>query len=244
MDARALQRLSVLNHVLAGTLTREEASRVLGISIRSVRRMLAWYRGPAGVAGLVHGNVGRTPANRTDPAIRHAPGRARAHDIMCGGEPGPPRRAARRARGDRRRGADAAGPRRGGLPAARTRRPRGPRSRFERMSAAGMLVQVDGSRHDWLEDRGPLAHPCRRDRRRDRDRDRWGLPRGRGHRGIPSRARQDRRRVRDPGRPVLRSPRHLLARTRDRPLARRAAGRRPTTQVGCAQLFPSDGASA
>ena len=42
-----------------------------------------------------------------------------------------------------------------GVAAARRRRPRGHRSRRERMSQAGLLLQVDGSRHDWLEGRGP-----------------------------------------------------------------------------------------
>jgi hypothetical protein len=43
-----------------------------------------------------------------------------------------------------------------GVPAVRRRRPRrGHRSRRERMSQAGLLLQVDGSRHDWLEGRGP-----------------------------------------------------------------------------------------
>ena len=42
-----------------------------------------------------------------------------------------------------------------GLPSPRKRRPPRNRSRRERMAQAGLLVQVDGSRHDWLEGRGP-----------------------------------------------------------------------------------------
>ena len=30
------------------------------------------------------------------------------------------------------------------------------RSRRDRMSRAGLLLQMDGSRHDWLESRGPI----------------------------------------------------------------------------------------
>jgi len=44
-----------------------------------------------------------------------------------------------------------------GVPAVRRRRPRGHRTRRERMSQAGQLLQVDGSRHDWLEGRGPWS---------------------------------------------------------------------------------------
>jgi hypothetical protein len=42
-----------------------------------------------------------------------------------------------------------------GRPSPRRRRPPRHRSRRSRMPQAGMLVQLDGSRHDWLEDRGP-----------------------------------------------------------------------------------------
>jgi len=42
-----------------------------------------------------------------------------------------------------------------GVAPPRTRRPPRHRSRRERMPRAGMLLQADGSRHDWLEGRGP-----------------------------------------------------------------------------------------
>src|SRR5687767_9913628 len=41
-----------------------------------------------------------------------------------------------------------------------------------RMTAAGMLLQLDGSRHDLVEARGPLVDARGRHRRRHRDRDR------------------------------------------------------------------------
>src|SRR4030042_1810333 len=44
---------------------------------------------------------------------------------------------------------------RAGLRSPRRRRPPKHRSRRERMPRAGMLLQVDGSRHRWLEERGP-----------------------------------------------------------------------------------------
>lgn len=42
-----------------------------------------------------------------------------------------------------------------GLRSPRKRRARKHRSRRERMPQEGMLLQVDGSTHDWLEGRGP-----------------------------------------------------------------------------------------
>jgi len=42
-----------------------------------------------------------------------------------------------------------------GMPSPRKRRAPRHRSRRDRMAQAGLLVQVDGSRHDWLGGRGP-----------------------------------------------------------------------------------------
>jgi hypothetical protein len=42
-----------------------------------------------------------------------------------------------------------------GIPSPRRRRPPQHRARRERYPQEGMLLQVDGSRHDWLEGRGP-----------------------------------------------------------------------------------------
>jgi hypothetical protein len=44
-----------------------------------------------------------------------------------------------------------------GVAPPRTRRPPAHRNRRERMPKAGMLLQTDGSKHDWLEDRGGTA---------------------------------------------------------------------------------------
>ncbi len=44
---------------------------------------------------------------------------------------------------------------RAGIASPRRRRPPEHRVRRERMSREGMLLQVDGSHHAWLEDRGP-----------------------------------------------------------------------------------------
>ena len=64
LNARAQWRLYVLNHILAGETSIAEATGLLGLSVRSVRRLLARYRGADGAAALVHGNAGRAPATR------------------------------------------------------------------------------------------------------------------------------------------------------------------------------------
>ena len=47
MDALAQRRLDVLQHLDAGRITAEEAARILGLSVRQVRRLLA----PPGARG-------------------------------------------------------------------------------------------------------------------------------------------------------------------------------------------------
>ena len=155
LNARAQWRLYVLNHILAGETSIAEAAGLLGLSIRSVRRLLGRYRGADGAAALVHGNTGRTPANRLDPGLRDRlaelarttyAGVNREHlaellaeDLELHVAP----RTLRRVLAQE------------GVPVVRRRRPRRHRTRRDRMTAAGMLLQVDGSRHDWLEGRGP-----------------------------------------------------------------------------------------
>lgn len=157
LDARAQQRLMVLDQVLAGALSVDEASRYLQLSTRQVQRLLARYASPEGAAALVHGNHGRVPANRVAAETR-----ARivelARTTYAGFNPvhlaealaedaalpvGVSARTVRRVLGA------------AGIALARTRRPARHRSRRERMPRVGMLLQVDGSREDWLEGRGP-----------------------------------------------------------------------------------------
>jgi transposase len=155
LDAAAQRRLYILNHVLAGELSGGEAAGLLGLSVRQFRRLMAAYRSPVGAAALVHGNRGRRPANRLDDATRERivelastryAGLNRAHlaDLLAEREQlDVPVRSLRRILDE------------AGLAKARTRRPGRHHSRRDRMSQAGLLVQVDGSRHDWLEGRGP-----------------------------------------------------------------------------------------
>lgn len=154
LDARAQQRLLVLAHVLAGELDIGEAAAYLRLSTRQVTRLAERLR-TEGAAGLVHGNRGRRPANRVDDALRGAiveqalttyAGFNPVHlaEALAETDPSVPS-----ARTIRRILATA------GIAPARTRRPPAHRSRRERMPKAGMLLQTDGSKHDWLEGRGP-----------------------------------------------------------------------------------------
>jgi transposase len=154
LDARAQQRLLVLAHVLAGELDVGDAAAYLRLSTRQVTRLAERLR-TEGAAGLVHGNRGRRPANRVDDALRGAivehalttyAGFNPVHlaETLAEADPTVPS-----ARTIRRILVGA------GIAPPRTRRPPAHRSRRERMPKAGMLLQTDGSRHDWLEGRGP-----------------------------------------------------------------------------------------
>jgi Helix-turn-helix domain len=156
LDARAQQRLTVLTHMLADELTLDQAAAYLHLSTRQVRRLLVELRGE-GAAALVHGNRGRRPANRVGDAVAARivelarttyAGFNPVHLAEClADDPDEP--LALSARTVHRILAA------GGVIPARTRRRSHGHRRRERMPREGMLLQTDGSRHDWLEGRGP-----------------------------------------------------------------------------------------
>src|SRR5437899_8908439 len=61
----------------AEKLTLQEAARVLGLSVRQVRRIRRAVE-RAGRAGLRHGNAGQVPVNKLRAAVRHRILRLRA----------------------------------------------------------------------------------------------------------------------------------------------------------------------
>lgn len=154
LSQREQARARVLMLVAEGQCTVREAAMLLGLSERQVRRLRQRFR-ERGPAALAHGNRGRAPGHALPVPLREEVLRL-ARDVYDGynhthlhellsQEHGLPvsRRSVARI-------LTAAGER-----SPRRRRPRRHRSRRERMPRAGMLVQVDGSSHDWLEGRGP-----------------------------------------------------------------------------------------
>lgn len=63
LSVRELNRFEVIAKASEGLLTTREASRVLCLSERQIRRLKARFR-EKGIKGLVHGNKGRSPANK------------------------------------------------------------------------------------------------------------------------------------------------------------------------------------
>src|SRR5512142_857103 len=69
LSDRQQRRAQILARLREGGMSVEQASRLLGVGERQVRRQLARYEGE-GLASLVHANTGRAPANKTPEPVR------------------------------------------------------------------------------------------------------------------------------------------------------------------------------
>jgi transposase len=154
LTMREQNRIEVMQGVMDGRIEAEEAGRVLSRSVRQIFRMLKKLR-EEGLEGLQHGNKGKRSPRKIKKAIQKkilelARGRLsnindthlmeillREEKIKIGRET---LRNLLRSEG---------------IEAKLRRRSPKHRSRRERKEAFGMMLQIDGSPHDWLEGRGP-----------------------------------------------------------------------------------------
>lgn len=154
MTAQDQLRALHLTRLVAGELDVGQAATLMGLTERSVWRLKRGFL-DHGPAALVHGNRGRPSPRRIPEALRarvvelaqtRYDGANDSHltELLAEHE------GIALSRVLVRRVLRAAG-----RPSPRRRRPPRHRSRRERMPQAGLLVQVDGSPHDWLEGRGP-----------------------------------------------------------------------------------------
>ncbi len=154
LNMKDIKRLYVVQQVDERKMTAKEAAESLSMSMRQVRRLVAKYRA-RGAAGLVHGNRGQTANNRLEETVRvkiqelaqetyadyndshFTEELVEEHQLKVS------RSTVRRIRREM-----------GQKSPHKHRTPRH-RSRRERKPKVGMLLQTDGSDHDWLEGRGP-----------------------------------------------------------------------------------------
>ena len=154
LNRKEQTRAKILTMVLERRCTAEEGAELLRMSRRHVLRLKKAFR-EEGPGALAHGNRGRKPVHAVSDDVREEVLRLATslypdynhshlqeelvsrHDISLS------RRSVARILTA------------SGLRSPRQRRPRRHRSRRERMPRPGMLLQVDGSHHDWLEGRGP-----------------------------------------------------------------------------------------
>ena len=154
LSSKEQNRLQILNGVMERDWSMGEAAQLMGVSERHGWRLLAGYR-KEGASGLVHKNRGRTPSNATpeqtkDLVVSLAQGIYKDVNHTHLSELLAEREGVKLSRPTVRRilvGSGLKSPRRGRRPRHRYRR--------QRMPQEGMLLQIDGSPHDWLEDRGP-----------------------------------------------------------------------------------------
>ena len=154
LNKKEQRRLVVLNQVEGGRMGGREAGEVSGLSLRHVRRLLAAYR-KEGAQALAHGNRGRKPHNALDKGLSMKVSElAESTYAGCNNQHLTELLAEREgitlSRSSVRRILLGAG-----IKSPRKRRAPKHRSRRERYPQEGMLLQIDGSRHDWLEGRGP-----------------------------------------------------------------------------------------
>ena len=153
LNRKEQKRLMVLNQMETGKMAGKSAAEVLGISLRHVRRILAAYR-KEGAAALAHGNRERKPPHTLDAGVRKLVLElAQSTYAGCNNQHFTELLAEREgivlSRSSVRRILLA-----DGIKSPKKRRAPKHRSRRERYPQEGMLLQTDGSRHDWLEGRG------------------------------------------------------------------------------------------
>jgi transposase len=154
LNRKEQRRVGVLVEVEKGLITGRQAAGMMDVSLRQMRRLLAAYR-KEGIAALAHGNRDRKPYNAIEDSLRQqvvslasskytgfnhqhlTESLAEREDIFI----------SRSSVRNILLGA--------GIRSPRKRRPPKHRSRRERYPKEGMLLQIDGSPHDWLEGRGP-----------------------------------------------------------------------------------------
>jgi transposase len=154
LSQRQWRKLDVVERVERGEFTVSEGAQALGLSRRQMQRLRKRVR-LLGIKGVLHGNAGRAPKHRTTVLVgervielwrekyagfndQHFTEKlAQVEGLKLS------RQTVRRLL------------RKAGIGSPRKRRPAKHRRRRDRRPQAGQMILWDGSRHDWLEGRGP-----------------------------------------------------------------------------------------
>jgi transposase len=154
MSNKEVPRAGLLKAALLGKVTNREGANALGLSVRQFQRLKVRFR-QGGESALLHQGRGRSSERRLPETLRQRVAHllkttyAGFSDVHLTEKLTEieklslSRESVRKIRLELK------------LPAQRRRRPRKHRSRRLREARMGALVQVDGSPHAWLEDRGP-----------------------------------------------------------------------------------------
>ena len=154
MSDREWKRLDVVRRLERGALTEAEAGKVLGLSERQVRRLRKAVE-QRGSDGVVHGNTGRPPANRLSDPQRAKIVRLARKKYVGFNDHHLTEKLVEEEKVAVSRSSVQRVLRAAGIRAVRRRRPPKHRRRRDRKPQAGLMILWDGSRHAWLEERGP-----------------------------------------------------------------------------------------
>ncbi len=162
MSDRELMRVAVLDRMLRGELTSAEGAELLALSVRQVKRLRKRFVA-SGAKGLAHGNLSKASNNARALAERALVLELIRERYSGLAERGPGQRlgptlAAEHLSEDEGLNIPVSTLRRWMKAEGLWSRKRKWHHRFrrrERRSHFGELVQIDGSFHEWLEDRGP-----------------------------------------------------------------------------------------
>ncbi len=154
MSQQQLQRVKVIEKAADRHLSVAQAAELLHLSTRQVKRLKKCYD-PDDAAWVYHGNRGRPPTHRIPDATRRravalAKGKYAGFNDSHLQEKLASQEDLRLSRPTLQRIL-----RQAGLASPQKRRSSRYRSRRERREQEGAMLQTDGSRHDWLEGRGP-----------------------------------------------------------------------------------------
>lgn len=154
MSLKQWRRLDVVERIERGEMTIAEASQALGLSRRQMKRVRKRIR-LEGHVGVVHRNTGRAPKHKASMLVRDRVIALRRGVYAGFNDQHFTEKLREKERLDVSRSTVRRWLRGAGLESPRSRRAPKHRKRRDRRPQAGQMILWDGSRHDWLEARGP-----------------------------------------------------------------------------------------
>ena len=150
---KEIKRVEVIQKTVSQEITVLEARELLGVSERQVYRFKSSFK-LKGMKGLIHGNRGKVSPRRLDheiseKVVKLAKGKYEGYNDSFFTERLGEEEGIRISREKVRQIL-----RKQGIGPKRKRRHPRHRTRRERRPQVGMMLQTDGSRHDWLQGRG------------------------------------------------------------------------------------------
>lgn len=154
MSLKQWRRLDVVERIQRGEMTIAEGSKALGISKRQMKRVRKRIR-LEGQIGVVHRNTGRAPKHKASQLVRDRVVALRRGLYAGFNDEHFTEKLREKEQLDVSRSSVRRWLREAGIASPRSRRAPKHRRRRDRRPQAGQMILWDGSRHDWLEERGP-----------------------------------------------------------------------------------------